>query len=92
MGDPIKLLQVFKNLFENAIIHGKPSLIRISCTSNNTNSILNIENDGTIITDKAIDQIKSRSFNRLGVHIIMKILDANEWKLDLSNENNLTHT
>lgn len=90
-GDPVKLLQVFKNIIENAVVHGKPSFIKITQEmSNNNTCVLNIINDGNIITDKIINLITNKKSRQLGFQIIMKIIEAHEWTLDISNNNNLT--
>lgn len=89
-GDFEKLLIVFKNIFENAVIHGNPTFIEINSTTRDSDLIISIENDGTIITDKKIQEINNGSLDRLGYKIMMKILDAHGWGYKISNKNQRT--
>ncbi len=89
-GDQGKLLLVFKNIFENAVIHGKPTMIRVESREEKSKTIISIENDGEVISDNKIEEIEKGKSKRLGYKIIMKILKAHGWKCKIVKEENKT--
>lgn len=81
-GDAAKLSQVFHNIFENAVIHGKPSKIAVKRREEEQKSIVSIINDG----ERIIPEVRARIFQHgftieekrggLGLRIIQRIVEA----------------
>ena len=82
-GDSEKIYQIFKNLLENAVNHGKPTLIQIKYEENTKNRYINILNDGTKISDNIRKNLFNGKLKGLGFKIIKKIVDAHGWKIKL---------
>ena len=91
-ADEEKLIQVFKNLFENAIVHGHAKTISVTHKSDNTQSSIDIQNDG----DPIPNELRSTIFDKktythkkgggLGLIITRKIVQAHQWSLTLGTE------
>lgn len=93
--DEEKLAQVFKNLFENAVIHGKPQKIEIGFTKNERLMTILINNDGQPIHENIKDKIFDYGFTTLkdsmglGLSIVRKMVEAHGWNINLqSNDQN----
>ncbi|MHA2365211.1 MAG: PAS domain S-box protein [Candidatus Hodarchaeales archaeon] len=92
-GDYEKIVQIFKNLLENAVIHGKPLKIEIKATKGKINNNIRIINDGIPIEKeigRKIFDLKS-SFDKhkgggLGMQIVKKLVDAHGWEIRLENK------
>ncbi len=90
--DEEKLAQVFKNLFENAVIHGKPSKIEVQGLIKEEEQLLLIMNDGDPIPEGIIDRIFDYGFTTskdgmgLGLTIVKKIIEGHGWKLAVYSE------
>jgi PAS domain S-box-containing protein len=89
--DREKLFQILKNIFENTVKHSKPEKIGIKLSLKD-NLIIDIENDGKIISESIISEFllekekrKPRGKNGIGLAIIRKIIDAHEWDLVITN-------
>lgn len=85
--DHQKVFQIFKNLLENAIVHGNPKKIEVRLKKlKNENHIL-IINDGTMIPLEIQDKIFDPGFsikrerNGFGLAIVKKLIDAHGWHL-----------
>ncbi|MHA1168984.1 MAG: PAS domain-containing sensor histidine kinase, partial [Candidatus Hodarchaeales archaeon] len=94
-GDQAKLSQVFKNLFENAIVHGKPSYIEVLYSEHYNHYEVQVNNDGKIVPPKLVDLIFKRGYSTtkstgLGLTIIKKIVEAHGWKIELYSSENKT--
>jgi len=94
IGDHEKIIQIFKNLFENAILHGKPNNINIWFE----NGSLFIANDGKKISDakrKTLFEVPT-SFRRLkegpglGLKIVKKLVEAHGWQIMLTSDTKTT--
>lgn len=85
IGDYEKILQIFKNIIENAVVHGKPKSISIRYAE----GILYISNDGEQIPDeKRLNLLTTpttfRQKTGLGLKIVRKLVEAHGWKIVLS--------
>lgn len=83
--DRVKIIQIFQNLFENAVTHGKPKKIEVIGDSN---SIL-IRNDGLPIPVEDRPKLFNNGFTTkekdggLGNIIIKKLVEAHGWTIEL---------
>jgi signal transduction histidine kinase len=90
--DSVRLGQVFKNILENAVNHGKPSEIEVFATGEEGRKILFISNDGAPFPDKMLDFIENSDISirskrkGMGLQIIKKIVVAHNWKLTVTND------
>jgi PAS domain S-box-containing protein len=90
-ADKEKLSQIFKNLFENAVIHGKPSQISVTSKLLENEIALCIENDGLQIEAKTVEEAFESTFTTKekesihGLTIVKKLVDAHGWKIRLSD-------
>jgi light-regulated signal transduction histidine kinase (bacteriophytochrome) len=87
--DQVKTYQVFKNIIENAIIHGKPTKIRIKYLDLENCHQINFYNNGSPVPNDKLTEInkntiKNNGKNGFGLKIIRKILDAHNWQFHLS--------
>ncbi len=95
-GDQDRLSQVFKNLFENAVIHGEPEEISVRQTESENEIVISVINDGKSIEHDVMDKIFDRGFTTLkegrgiGLTIVKKLIEAHDWRIRLSTENNKT--
>ncbi|UCG00284.1 MAG: PAS domain S-box protein [Candidatus Heimdallarchaeota archaeon] len=88
--DQGKLSQVFTNLLENAIIHGKPQTITIKTTSTETHLIILVTNDGEPIPPEIQKLIFDYGFSTqdsvgLGLSIVRKIVEAHGWDISVES-------
>ena len=89
-ADKDRLFQIFKNIFENAVIHGKPSLIEIRKRIFSKGIYLYISNNGKQIPEHVRKTIfkQNSMFNglpeqRFGLKIVQKLVEAHTWKIEL---------
>ncbi|OLS26789.1 MAG: Osmolarity sensor protein EnvZ [Candidatus Heimdallarchaeota archaeon LC_3] len=94
MCDKEKIYQVLKNIFENAIIHSRPSYLQINFEKQNKNSLLKIVYDGEKFKEstkknfnKSRDSIIKNNNVGLGLILIKRIIDAHNWKVRISDSN-----
>ena len=91
-ADKEKLSQIFKNLFENAVIHGKPSQIYVTSKLLDKEIALSIENDGLQIEAKTVEEAFESTFTTKekesihGLTIVKKLVDAHGWKIRLADK------
>ncbi|NHJ15165.1 MAG: PAS domain S-box protein [Candidatus Thorarchaeota archaeon] len=89
VGDRTRILQVFSNIIDNAIVHGKPSRIELTNRKSQGQSLLEITNDGLEISPEVRSRIFDRGFTskqgRLGygLAIAKRIVEAHGWRLSL---------
>jgi two-component system sensor histidine kinase VanS len=94
--DKEKLAQVFKNIFENAIIHGQPHNIEIKVVKDDKNMIILINNDGIPIPPNIKVKIFDYGFTTLkgsmglGLSIVRKIIEAHGWSITVQSYNETT--
>ncbi|MFQ5980174.1 MAG: PAS domain S-box protein [Candidatus Heimdallarchaeota archaeon] len=90
-ADPEKLSQVFQNLLENAIRHGKPSKIELRSRIGEECVCLLITNDGETILPENRSEIFKQGFSTkeetsgLGLTIVQKIVEAHGWEITLTD-------
>ncbi|UCE12274.1 MAG: PAS domain S-box protein [Candidatus Heimdallarchaeota archaeon] len=94
--DQDRLAQVFTNVFENAILHGKPQKIMIKVkTSENSHEIL-LLNDGEKIPSEIQKRIFDYGFSTLkdsmglGLSIVRKIVEAHGWGITVQSDDEST--
>lgn len=80
-ADGVKLYQVFKNIFENALRHGKANIIQISTEMEEGFVTLVIKNNGEALPDKTITELEMRDFSGLGLTITHKVVMGHGWIL-----------
>jgi len=91
-ADKSRLYQVWKNIIENAVIHGNPKQIKISSKVKNGLTLISIENDGNPISKELIEEFHephfSLDFNKkgIGLKIVKRIIEAHSWKITINNE------
>ncbi len=96
-GDNGKLSQVFKNLFENAIVHGKPNKINVTKTEKKGKIVLSISNNGKLIDEKVIKKVFDRGYSTkkgstgLGLSIVKKIIEGHGWDISIDTKEKLTN-
>ncbi len=87
--DEGRLVQVLKNLFENAVIHGKPNKISVHSLNAEKAIFLLIMNDGIPIPSEIQNQIFDYGFSTskesmgLGLSIVKKIVEAHGWQISV---------
>ncbi|MBD3157159.1 MAG: PAS domain S-box protein [Candidatus Lokiarchaeota archaeon] len=92
-ADRTKLLQVFRNIFDNAVTHGKPENIKVSEERGNEGIHLQIMNDGKPIPLEHKENLFKRGFTTspsntgFGLTIAKKIVEAHGWKISLKSVN-----
>ncbi|MHA1975366.1 MAG: sensor histidine kinase [Candidatus Hodarchaeales archaeon] len=88
-ADKEKLYQVFKNLLENAVIHAKPSTIEIASKHTDEELHIHITHDGKPVRFEMRtkmfqkDILDQESDERMGLRIIMRIIEAHGWQVML---------
>ena len=79
-ADKYRLYQVWKNILENAVIHGNPKHIKISSKITNGFTLISIENDGNPISKKFIEEFHDPNFSMaftkkgIGLKIVKRII------------------
>ncbi len=89
LGNREKLYQVFKNLFENAVVHGKPKNVQVGIDISESEIRIHFRNDGEQIPLEVRHLIFQKDFTTklsgkgIGLTIIQKIIHAHGWKIGL---------
>jgi len=86
--DRNKVGQIFKNLFENAVVHGKTTK-QITVTREDTKEGINllVANDGLPLPIEIHEKIFQRGFTTskghrgLGLAIVKKLVEAHGWQI-----------
>lgn len=90
--DQGKLAQVFTNLLENAIIHGKPQKISIKTKGTENHLKILIINDGVPIPSEIQKRIFDYGFSTqkesvgLGLSIVRKLIEAHGWDITVQSD------
>jgi len=88
-GHRISVLQVFRNLIENAVIHGRPSKIEISAEQTDKGTVLRIVNDGTPFPEDVWKQMLSEQGEKEqrtltdGLLIVKRLVEKHGWNIEL---------
>lgn len=91
-ADKYRLYQVWKNILENAVIHGNPKQIKISSKVKNGVTSISIENDGNPISKEIMEEFYDPNFRiafnkkGIGLKIVKRIIEAHNWKITINNE------
>jgi PAS domain S-box-containing protein len=91
-ADMMKITQVFRNLFDNAVKHGQPSNIRVSLAERDGWFGILISNDGLEIPEQHRSKLFQRGFTTgrngkgFGLVIAKRIVEAHKWKLFLKDD------
>ena len=97
LGDVEKLFQVFKNLFENALIHGKPKKIELKLLEDHDFNHILVINDGEPIPIRIQEKIFDYGFTTisknmgLGLSIVKKIIEAHGWYISVQSSQQKTY-
>ena len=90
-GDREKVVQIFQNLLENAVIHGNPHRIEVRRHKAKDGMTIVVTNDGQPIPQKDRQVVFRRGFptknksSGLGLAIVQKLVEAHGWKITLDN-------
>jgi PAS domain S-box-containing protein len=90
VGDNEKIYQIFKNLLENAVKHGKPKNIDIKYNNLDNKGFITVSNDGTKINENIKNNLFDSKLKGLGFKIIKKIVDAHDWKISIIDAKDTT--
>ena len=90
-GDENKIFQIFKNLLENAVVHGEPTEIRILSVQSHEGLSLLISNNGKQISEDQQEKIRARKYTfgqkgGLGLVLVAKLVEAHGWSFELKDE------
>ncbi len=89
MADEISLIQIFQNLFENAVEHGTPKTVEVQRHDSMDGVRIVVANDGKQIPNDSRPKVfqsgfttkgKSRGF---GLSIVKKLVEAHGWQIRL---------
>jgi PAS domain S-box-containing protein len=90
-GDLEKLTQIFQNLFENAVTHGRPKTIEMAKQISDEGVSILISNDGARIPSEDRSKVFQQGFTTkkngkgLGLTIVEKVVKAHGWEISLDN-------
>ncbi|MHA1909459.1 MAG: PAS domain-containing sensor histidine kinase, partial [Candidatus Thorarchaeota archaeon] len=79
LGDSQRITQIIKNLFDNAVEHGKPTVIEVRTRKTRSGIIILVKNDGEILPEADRGNIFLRGFTTkgkgrgLGLAIVKKL-------------------
>ena len=96
MADATKAGQIFRNIYENAVIHGGAKTVRVSMTHTSLGVVISITNDGRPIPQEDRNRVFTRGFTTrdghpgLGLAIVRKLVQAHGWEIKLSSDNPTT--
>jgi PAS domain S-box-containing protein len=90
-ADVMKITQVFRNLFDNAVKHGQPNNIRVILADQDGWYSISVSNDGVEIPEKYRSKLFQRGFTTsktgkgFGLAITKRIVEAHKWKIYLKD-------
>ncbi|MFW9814580.1 MAG: PAS domain S-box protein [Candidatus Thorarchaeota archaeon] len=88
-ADERKVAQVFRNLFDNAIQHGRPDKIDVSLIDEGSRFLITVSNDGKAIPDVVREKVFLRGFTTsktgkgFGLAIVKRLVEAHGWSIKL---------
>ncbi|MFX0117106.1 MAG: PAS domain S-box protein, partial [Candidatus Hodarchaeota archaeon] len=92
VGDRVKVVQIFQNLFENAVLHAEPDKIRVKRNDSDEGCHILIINDGKPIPSDYRSDIFARDFSvqkdgrGIGMTIISRLVEAHGWQIFLEED------
>jgi PAS domain S-box-containing protein len=95
-ADKKKLSQIVKNLFENAVQHGKPNKIEVLFKETEKEAFIYIQNDGEKADPKIVQEAFEAIFSTKelkelhGLTIVNKLIEAHGWEICLEAEKDTT--
>jgi len=95
-ADEMKVTQIFRNLFDNAVNHGAPTKIEVKLDVRNTNFCIMIRNNGKEILEPARSKLflkgftTSKSGQGYGLTIVKRIVEAHDWTIQLTSSRTTT--
>ncbi|MHA1964578.1 MAG: hybrid sensor histidine kinase/response regulator [Candidatus Thorarchaeota archaeon] len=95
-ADQRKVAQIFRNLFDNAIQHGRPSKIEVKATKTDGACRISVANDGKTIPEPLQSKIFLRGFTTskngqgFGLAIVKRLVEAHGWTIKLLKERETT--
>lgn len=70
---------LFKNLFENAVVHGKASLVEVQFTKKSEHLIMSVSNNGLLLSKEKANQLTLGDGYGIGLHVVRRVLDRHGW-------------
>jgi len=95
-ADQRKVAQIFRNLFDNAIQHGKPTRIEVRSIKTDNVYRIKVINDGKAIPEMLHSKIFLRGFSTskigqgYGLAIVKRLVEAHGWTIKLLKEKETT--
>lgn len=95
-GDEMKITQVFRNLFDNAVRHSQPNRIQVGLTKQEGLCCIAYSNDGTEIPDNYRSKLFAKGFTTsksgkcFGLTITKRIVEAHGWSICLEDDKETT--
>ena len=90
-ADEMKVTQIFRNLFDNAVNHGNPTKIEVKCEVRQGKFCITIRNNGTEIPEQIRSKIFTKGFTTsksgqgFGLTIVKRIVEAHNWTIHLTS-------
>jgi PAS domain S-box-containing protein len=97
-ADEMKVTQIFRNLFDNAVNHGKPTKIRVTLEDTGASYNIHVQNDGKEIPESIRPSLFVKGFTTsklgqgFGLTIVKRIVEAHGWKIEYSAKGMTTFT
>ncbi|TFF95508.1 PAS domain S-box protein [Candidatus Thorarchaeota archaeon] len=95
-ADKKKVAQIFRNLLDNAIIHGEPKRVEVSSIKEDGNYLIRVRNDGKEIPEAIRQKIFKRGFTTsksgrgFGLAIVRRLVEAHGWTISLLSQRETT--
>jgi len=95
-ADERKVAQIFRNIFDNAIQHGQPTMIDVSVEQTVHAYHIRVKNNGKTIPETLRTKIFLRGFTTsktgqgYGLAIVKRLVEAHGWTIKLQNERKTT--
>lgn len=87
-GDHQLLFRMFKNMFENILVHGRPTTITIEVLFEDEACELHILNNGKPIAERKMALLNRGESAGDGIKIIKNVIVGHGWTYELGNKDN----